>query len=272
MKTLLIAVCLALVPAGLAAQQRQTQAGATAVPPLAAPPAPLAPAAEAAAGPALPPALAPNPNALRLYVENLQGPDASQIAGLIEQNLFESKQVVVTENASNANLVLKGTIYRRLIPQRAVAKTRRRPRHGASATRPATAGLQGPDDNGVTFVNPKTIPDANSPTDGAMVDGAMAADSGGNSYDSGQEYENQELLSLGSLANPGITDLGKYQYRLDLELVDPNGDLIWISSRGLNGPSFSSANDAVEASLQPMLKLLEKTTKNSGAASQPASH
>lgn len=269
MKTLLIAVCLALVPAGLAAQQQQTQAGATAVPPLAAPPAPLAPAAEAAAGPVLPPALAPNPNALRLYVENLQGPDASQIAGLIEQNLFESKQVVVTENASNANLILKGVIYRQPVPEATPAKSRRR-RHGAMPSRRAATAARESDSSGATFINPKAIPDASSRADDAVpAMPAGLAGGGANAYDSGLGDDN--LASLTSLANPGITDLSKYQFRLDLELVDPNGDLIWISSRGLNGPSFNSAGSAVQTSLAPMLDLLEKSAKNS-AANQPISH
>ena len=90
----------------------------------------------------------------------------------------------------------------------------------------------------------------------------------------GRAYETALSLrdTFAVRAVPTDEDLERIVDALDLELVDPNGDLIWISSRGLNGPSFSAANDAVEASLQPMLKLLEKTTKNSGAASQPASH
>lgn len=270
MKTLLVAFCLALIPAGLAAQQQPTQAGATAAPPLAAPPAPLPASAQEAAGPALPPALAPNPNALRIFVENLQGPDASQIAGLIEQNLFQSKQVVVTENATNANLILKGVIYRRPVPEATAAKARRR-RHGARAAT-ATAARES-DSGGAAFINPKAIPDVNSGAGDAVsaMPAGLTGGGGANGYDESGLGNDDDLASLANLSNPGITDLGKYQFRLDLELVDPNGDLIWISSRGLNGPSFDAAGSAVQTSLAPMLDLLEKSVKTS-AANQPTSH
>lgn len=270
MKTLLIAICLALIPAGLAAQQQQTQAGATAAPPLAAPPTPLPASAQETAGPALPPALEPNPNALRIFVENLQGPDASQIAGLIEQNLFESKQVVVTENASNANLILKGVIYRQPVPEATPAKSRRR--HGALPSRRAATAARESDSGDTAYINPKTIPDVNSGADDAVpaMPAGLTAGGGATGDASGPGYDD-DLASLANLANPGITDLGKYQFRLDLELVDPNGDLIWISSRGLKGPSFDSAGSAVQTSLAPMLDLLEKSAKTS-AANQPASH
>lgn len=276
MKTLLAAMLL-LLPLGLLAQQAPAS---PATPPMAAPPTPMAAAAPSGGAANLPAALAPDPNAPRVYVQGLQGPDAAQIAGLIEQDLFNSKRVVVTEIANNASLILKGTIYRRV---RASAKPTKRSRvahsgrHVDEARRAATDATAdaGGDTGGVSYVNPKSIPSADA---GATDSAASSAPSPAYSqlgqansdrYGAGVD-DSADLPSLSSLLNPGITDLSRYQYRLDLELVDPDGDLIWISGRGLDAPSFTTADQAVQNGLNPMLQLLEKYPKrgDNGAVTQ----
>ncbi|HZT74119.1 MAG TPA: hypothetical protein VE996_10735 [Terriglobales bacterium] len=272
MKPLLVFAPVFLLAAALGGQQPANSA-ANPVPPLAAPPAPM-PAASAPE-PSLPAALAPNPNALRIYVQGLQGPDAEQIAGLIAQDLFQSKQVVVTENASNANLILKGVIYRRLdVP--ATAKSAHRRAQRRAATHRATAVSEPVGTSGdVSYINPQAIPDASTGTGGgaAMPPASEYSASGMPGADTALDLD-PNLPSLGSLLNPGPTDLSRYQYHLDLELIAPDGDLVWISNRGPGAPQFAAANQAVATSLQPMLDLLEKSAQKPAptAAAQPAAH
>jgi hypothetical protein len=55
--------------------------------------------------------------------------------------------------------------------------------------------------------------------------------------------------------NP-VADLSKYQYRLDLRLLNPQGDLVWMSGQGDQAPSFASAQTAVQATVTPLLAAL----------------
>lgn len=273
----------AAAPSPAAPDAAQNAQNAAEVPPMAAPPAPL-PAAAAGdaqyAATGLPASLLPNPNEVRVYVQNLQGPDAEQIAGLLEQSLFQSGRVVVTENPSNAGAVLKGVIYRRPVPAAKTsrsrsARRRRSARAAASAlATPPSDGASTGANAGVSYVNPNDIP--TSAAVGGSAGSAMgqssysAAPNGGDFGDVDGLVSNLGAPSLSSLLNPGLTDLTKYQYRLDLELVDQEGDLIWISGRGIDAPNFASANQAVAASLQPMLDLLAKSAKPVAAAANAA--
>jgi hypothetical protein len=288
---------LLLLPACLWAQQPAAQqhaaspAAASALPPMAAPPTGPAPNNPNAAtfigggangaAPLLPPALQPNPHALRVYVETPNGPDAQQIAGLMQQYLFESHQVVVTENESNASVILKGIVYRQPKPaqlkrdaarrrreERALAAARRREERAiAQGAQPsAGGGTQG----GASYINPTQIPSVGTASSGSAGAGSYG---GGSAAFFGSGDGESSLPSMDSLLNPGLTDLHNYRYRLDLELVNPDGDLVWISGRGAQAPNFTSANQAVSQSLQPMLDLLHQVTHpgKKASANTPAS-
>lgn len=139
---------------------------------------------------------------VRVYVDTLSGADASALAGLITQNLFQSKQVVITENQSNASLILKGTVLRKPVP---VAGTKRGRTRGKSSSAEATdAGLASAD-----------------------------------------------LPPLGNLGTP--VDLSKYVYRLNLQVLNPNGDLVWMSGQGTEALPYQAAEAAVAQTLQPLL-------------------
>lgn len=58
---------------------------------------------------------------IRVFIGRLTGVDATSIRGLLTQALFESKKVVITENQSNASLILQGRVLRRQIPVRPTA-------------------------------------------------------------------------------------------------------------------------------------------------------
>ncbi len=289
---------LLLLPACLWAQQPAAQqhaaspAAASALPPMAAPPTGPAPnnpnaatfiggGADGAA-PLLPPALQPNPNALRVYVEMPNGPDARQIAGLMQQYLFASHQVVVTENESNASVILKGIVYRQPKPaqlKRDAARRRREERALAAARRreeqAIAQGAQpspgGGNQGGANYINPNQIPSVGGTA--SSGDAGAAAYGGGSAAFYGSGDGESGLPSMDSLLNPGLTDLHNYRYRLDLELVNPDGDLVWISGRGAQAPNFTSANQAVSQSLQPMLDLLHQVTHpgKKASANTPAS-
>lgn len=288
---------LLLLPACLWAQQpaapqhAASPAAASALPPMAAPPTGPAPNNPNAAtfigggtngaAPLLPPALQPNPHALRVYVETPNGPDAQQIAGLMQQYLFESHQVVVTENESNASVILKGIVYRQPKPaqlkrdaarrrreERALAAARRREERAIAQGGQPSAG--GGNQGGASYINPTQIPSVGSTASSAGTAGAGAGSYGGGSaaFSGGGDGESS-LPSMDSLLNPGLTDLHNYRYRLDLELVNPDGDLVWISGRGAYAPRFTSANQAVSQSLQPMLDLLHQLTHR---GKKPSAH
>lgn len=285
--TLALAAALWGQNAGPTASQKPASSpssGAAQLPPMAAPPTGPVPdnptaatflggsAAEGAA-PQLPPALRPNPNALRVFVQLPNGPDARQIAGLMQQYLFNSHAVVVTENASNASVILKGEIYRRPIAAaeapHASAAARRRARQAAARRREqeeqaaAAAADGGTAGNGVSYISPSQIP---APGSGASLNSGMDADNSAGAltnagYSAGDDDDGElGLPSMASLLNPGLNDLHNYAYRLDLELVNPDGDLVWISGRGSEAPKFLNANAAVAQSLQPMLNLLDQIT------------
>lgn len=238
------------------------------------------------AAPLLPPALQPNPHALRVYVETPNGPDAQQIAGLMQQYLFESHQVVVTENESNASVILKGIVYRQPKPAqlkrdaarrrrqvRALAAARRREEQAIAQGRQPSQGSgnqEGAGQGGVSYINPNQIPSVGSSASSAGSSAGAAAYGGSSVYNFGDGDGESGLPSMDSLLNPGLTDLQNYRYRLDLELVNPDGDLVWISGRGSQAPHFTSANQAVSQSLQPMLDLLHQFTHPAKKSPSPA--
>ncbi|HVA64526.1 MAG TPA: hypothetical protein VNF74_12440 [Terriglobales bacterium] len=139
---------------------------------------------------------------VRVYVDTLSGADARALAGLITQDLFQSKQVVITENQSNASLILKGTVQRKPVPVAATKRGRARERSSSAEARDA---------------------------------GLASAD----------------LPPLGDLGAP--VDLSKYVYRLDLQVLNPNGDLVWMSGQGTEALPYQAAEPAVAQTLQPLL-------------------
>lgn len=258
-----------------------TSAPAAQLPPMAAPPSGPAPSnpnaatflgggAGDGAAPLLPLALRPNPHALRVFVQLPNGPDARQISGLMQQYLFNSHEVVVTENASNASVILKGTIYRQPLAATtpaASSSARRRARRRAEEEAAAAAA----DNGGVSYISPSQIP---APGSGASLNSTANLDSAYNATGDaslGSDDGEASLPSMASLLNPGLTDLHEYHYRLDLELVNQDGDLVWISGRGNEAPKFQPANAAVAQALQPMLNLLDQLTHppKSAAAKAP---
>lgn len=63
-----------------------------------------------------------------------------------------------------------------------------------------------------------------------------------------------DLSTLPLIAAPGTpVDLSQWRYRLDLEAVDPNGDLVWMSGQGREALAFTGADEAVGQTLQPLL-------------------
>jgi hypothetical protein len=119
---------------------------------------------------------------------------------------------VVTENQSNASVILKGTVARE-----AVART---------------AGAGG-SSRGTTTRKP------------AATTAAEGSD-----------------LSLSLAPLPGFgtdssdTDLSRYRYRLNLRLVNPDGDLVWMSGQGREALPYAAADAAVGQTLAPMFKAL----------------
>lgn len=165
---------------------------------------------------------------LRVYVDNLTGADATAIAGLITQGLFQSKQIVVTQNQSNASLILQGSIER--APVKPAARTASRTTHRRSAT----AAIDSSAPSGITA---------------PVVDLDAAA--------------TPDLTLPGSLDAP--VDLSKYQYRLDLRLVNPDGDLVWMSGRGAQALPLASADSAVQQTVAALLRQLASLTPTPAA-------
>lgn len=158
------------------------------------------------------------PNMLRIYVDTLNGSDASALAGLITQTLFESKQVVVTNQRTNASLILQGSVVRQPIPPpTASTRSRRRP-----AATPDTAAP--PTDSGLSEV---------SPADMALLNG---------------------------LSGGVATDTRQYRYRLDLQVYNPNGDLVWMSGQGQQALPYEQADQAVQNTLKPLLTIIATWT------------
>jgi hypothetical protein len=146
---------------------------------------------------------------VRIYIDSIAGADASALTGLINQSLFQSGQVVVTENQSNASVILKGTVARE-----AVARTA-----GAGGSR------------GTTTRKPATTPAAE-----------------------GSDLSLAPLPGFGT--DSGDTDLSRYRYRLNLRLVNPDGDLVWMSGQGREALPYAAADAAVGQTLAPMFKTL----------------
>lgn len=157
---------------------------------------------------------------VRIYIDSLTGADAAALQGLLTQALFESKKVVITENQANASLTLKGRVLRQLPPAAALPRK-------ASAHRKARSATTAPPDM------PAQV------TDLDQLDAGVS----------------QAALPIALDLNP-TTDLSKYQYRLDLRLVDPQGDLVWMSGQGDQAPSFTPAQGAVQATVTPLLAAL----------------
>lgn len=198
--------------------------------------------------------IAPPASVVRIYIENLSGADATALAGLITQALFQSKQVVVTTNESNASLILRGSVLREPIPHASdTSESARRgaKRHGA----PSSAAS----DNAPTSspfgdsVNVTALP----PLPGA----AGSADSSG--LGSAEDAAGLALPSLGGMDSPA--DLTQYRYRLNLELLNPSGDLLWMSGQGAQALPYQDADDAVSRTLTPMLTAVQQLSAAAGA-------
>lgn len=182
---------------------------------------------------------------IRVYVDNLSGSDASLLAGLITQTLFQSKQVVVTEDQSNASLILKGTVLRQPIAT-ASASTHSPTTHRSRAAAHASASGTSPDGLPVTSLDSAAANTAPVlPADGAELP-ADAAD----------------LPPLPMLDAP--TDLTRFRYRLDLQVINPSGDLVWMSGRGAQALPFQDADDAVSRTIQPLLDTISQMKPSGG--------
>ena len=148
---------------------------------------------------------------VRIYIDSIAGADASALTGLINQSLFQSGQVVVTENQSNASVILKGTVVRE-----AVARTA-----GAGGSRGTTTRK----------------PAATSAAEGSDLSLSLAP-----------------LPEFGT--DSSDADLSRYRYRLNLRLVNPDGDLVWMSGQGREALPYAAADAAVGQTLAPMFKAL----------------
>ncbi|HEY7854835.1 MAG TPA: hypothetical protein VIC32_00205 [Terriglobales bacterium] len=147
---------------------------------------------------------------VRIYVDNIAGADADALTGLINQSLFQSGQVVVTENQSNASVILKGTVAREAVARTAGAGGSAR---GTTTRKPAATSAAG-----------------------------------------GNDVSLAPLPGFG--ADSGDTDLTRYRYRLNLRLVNPDGDLVWMSGQGREALPYAAADAAVGQTLAPMFKAL----------------
>ncbi|MGH9484599.1 MAG: hypothetical protein ACRD1F_06045 [Terriglobales bacterium] len=192
------------------------------------------------------PAVAPS-GIIRVYIGSLSGADATPIQGLITQALFESKKVVITENQGSANFILQGQVLRRTPPAPIAAtttngKTKRRSRRKAAAS---------------DTTDPSVIHDLQALNQSGEVtdlDNFTAANDGSSLNAAG-------LTSLSMDLGNRQEDLSRYQFRLYLQLVSPDGDLIWMSGEGSQAPAFSPAGDAVNATVQPMLSAIANLPK-----------
>lgn len=197
---------------------------------------------------------------VRIYVANLSGADANALAGLITQSLFQSKQVVVTTNATNASLTLQGSVSRQPIEETAAARrgskarTRRSTGTASAGSRTEAASPFG-DNAKVT-----ELPPLGAGSDPASMPAPGSDLLGGNL--------NLPLSGLGDM-NASV-DLSHYRYRLNLELVNPSGDLVWMSGQGRQALAYQDADDAVTRTLAPMLALVHQMSAESAAPANPA--
>ncbi|HVB39484.1 MAG TPA: hypothetical protein VNE83_01190 [Terriglobales bacterium] len=172
-------------------------------------------------------AVAPPATVLRVYIDTLTGADTTAISGLLAQALYQSKQVVVTENQSNASVIVRGEVVRELPP--APESTSRK--HATTRQKSAAAAAH-------------TTPPANADTSAADVAPGMDLD----------EFGLSALPSSGA-SDPDV-DLSHYRYRLNLELLDPAGDVVWMSGRGVQAQPFQAAQAAVAQTVQALLGAL----------------
>lgn len=167
----------------------------------------------------------PPASVLRIYINPLSGLDAAALNGLVMQTLFQSQQVVVTTNQSNASLILQGRVLR----EPAAAATpphRRRPR----AKPPA--GING----NVTDITAL----------GNDGEGATAAAS---------PLPDGDLALSGLSLDPNApVNLNQYRYQLQLQAVNPDGDVVWMSGQGDEALPFLPAAQAVAQTLKPFLQ------------------
>lgn len=185
---------------------------------------------------------------IRVYIGTLNGADATAFQGLLTQALFESKKVVITENQGNASLILQGRVLRRPIPAPPSEKTNKRRRSRKTTTADTT--------------DPTVIQDLEA----LNQSGAVTNLDGGATGVSAMNALGMPSLRAG--LNGGEEDLSQYQFRLYLQLVNPEGDLVWMSGEGGQALPYSSASDAVDATVQPMLTAIASLPKSS-LTSQP---
>jgi len=183
-------------------------------------------------------AVAPPATVMRVFIDTLTGADTTAISELLAQALYQSKQVVVTENQSNASVTVRGEVVRELPP--APRSTSRR--HSTTRQKSATAA---------TTMAPSTADD--------MGTAEAAAPPGLNLNDF-----NLTALSSPEAAGTPV-DLSQYRYRLNLEILDPAGDVVWMSGRGTQAQPFQTSQAAVTQTVQAMLSALARL-----AAASPA--
>lgn len=183
---------------------------------------------------------------VRVYISNLSGADAVALQGLLTQALFDSKRVVITENQSNASLTLQGRVLRQLPP---APKTTASRRSKTKSRRQST-----------------TLPNLTDPTVVQDLGNVVDLDHLNSGLNSGLNPGPSTLPAFGlNNIDTSAADLNQYQFRLDLQLVNPQGDLVWMSGQGKQAPPFAAAGDAVNACVAPMLAAIASLTN----AAQP---
>lgn len=226
-------VVILAVSLGIAAGAQAPPAGARDISQMPAAPTVAASPAPAATAPELSSSngglIAAPADAVRIYIDNLTGADTTAVSSLLAQALYQSKQVVVTENQSNASVSLRGEVVRELPPTpQAASRKRSRTRPAAAANGGAEAAEAGAND-GLASASGADTPDLNG----------------------------FSLTALPGLANPGApVDLSQYRYRLNLELLDPAGDVLWMSGRGEQALPFQTATAAVNQTVSSLLQAL----------------
>ncbi len=200
------------------------------------------PAAAPQSAPAASTTLDAPASVVRVYISNLAGADASALQGLLTQALFESKQVVITENQANASLTLQGQVVRQPVPTPDSNVSTRDRKHKSRASHL-------PDGT-----DPAVIKDLDAVSGLALSNAVDLDDTGGSGTSS---LPGLGLNGLGNLVD-SPADLRHYQFRLDLQLISPNGDLVWMSGQGDQAPPFAAAGGAVTSTVQPLLAAIAK--------------
>jgi hypothetical protein len=173
--------------------------------------------------------LAPAANIVRVYIDTLSGADTSALSGLLAQALYQSKQVVVTQNQGNASVIVRGEVLRETAATTGMAK----PRRGAARSAATATTTSAPASTSDSGLDPSVLP---------------------------------------LLGNPGTpVDLSRYRYRLNLELLDPAGDVLWMSGRGEQAQPFAAADTAVRQTVDSMLAAVKAASPAQPASGGPAS-